>query len=110
MTGSGPLRDLFDDRGFVTDPDLWDRDLALGIAADLGIGELTETHWRVVDHIRGAYLSRRTLPWMSHVCRELGLDRDCFHRLFGGPVEAWKVAGLPDPGPEARTYMENEEP
>lgn len=41
---------------------------------------------------------------------ELDLVANCVHRLFGGPLEAWKVAGLPDPGEEARTYMENLEP
>jgi tRNA 2-thiouridine synthesizing protein E len=43
------------------------------------------------------------------VCRELDLVSDCVCALFGGPLEAWKVAGLPDPGEEARVYMENME-
>jgi hypothetical protein len=46
----------------------------------------------------------------ANVCRELDLTEDCVHRLFGGPVEAWKIAGLPDPGEEARAYMLNLEP
>jgi len=29
--------------------------------------------------------------------------------LFGGPIEVWRLAGLPNPGEEARTYMENQE-
>jgi sulfur relay (sulfurtransferase) DsrC/TusE family protein len=35
---------LFDDNGFIADPDLWDRDLALRIADQLGVRELEESH------------------------------------------------------------------
>lgn len=34
----------------------------------------------------------------------------CVKQLFGGPLEAWRIAGLPDPGEEARAYMANMEP
>lgn len=110
MSNKTTVNDLFDEEGFVSDVALWDRDLALSIAAQLGIDELTEVHWRVIDEIRGNFLDKGTLPWMAHVCRSLDLDEDCFLKLFNGPVEAWKIAGLPNPGEEARTYMENEEP
>lgn len=101
--------DLFDSEGFLVDPELWDRDLALGIAARLGISELLESHWSVIDYLREHYLRNASLPWEGHLCRELDLVEGCIHRLFGGPVEAWKVAGLPDPGEEARAYMLNME-
>jgi tRNA 2-thiouridine synthesizing protein E len=110
MSEAGAAGDLFDEKGYLIDPQDWDRDLALRIASDLGVKELEEAHWRVVDHIRDRYLADGSLPWLTHVCKELHLGESCFHRLFGGPVEAWKIAGLPDPGEEARVYMENEEP
>ena len=114
MTSDNPstkiVEDVIDSEGFVSDPGLWDRDLALALAAQLGIRELTEVHWRVIDAIRARYLEHGTLPWTAHLCRQLELSDDCVHRLFGGPLDAWKLAGLPDPGIEARTYMENEEP
>lgn len=104
------IPDIFDDNGFLADPDLWDRDLALRIADQLGVRELGESHWAVIDYLREHYLANATLPWEGNVCRELDLVEDCVHRLFSGPIEAWKVAGLPDPGEEARTYMLNLEP
>jgi tRNA 2-thiouridine synthesizing protein E len=104
------LEELTDENGFLRDPGDWDRDLAGRMAARLGVDSLGEDHWRILEHIRQHRLQRGTLPWMAHVCRELELDEDCFLRLFGGPIEAWKIAGLPDPGEEARVYMENEEP
>ena len=101
------ITDLFDANGFLADPSLWDRDLALRIAAQIGLGELSESHWAVVDYLRENYLVDARLPWEGNICHELDLVEHCVHRLFGGPIEAWKVAGLPDPGEEARTYMLN---
>lgn len=100
----------FDERGFLEDPDWWNRDLALGIAAGLGIGELTESHWRVVDQLRSHYLTNGSLPVERTLCRELDLASTCVTALFGGLMKAWMVAGLPNPGEEARIYMENMEP
>jgi sulfur relay (sulfurtransferase) DsrC/TusE family protein len=44
------IPDLFDDDGFLADPDLWDRDLALRVAAQLDLRELDESHWAVIDY------------------------------------------------------------
>ncbi len=110
MTMIHAAPDLFDDEGFLADPDLWNRDLALHIADELGLCPLEASHWAVIDYLREHYLSNGTLPWEGNVCRELHLVEDCVHRLFRGPIEAWKVAGLPDPGEEARAYMHNLEP
>jgi dissimilatory sulfite reductase related protein len=101
---------LFDIQGFVRDPDLWDPELAEGIAFELGVGTLQESHWAVIDYLREHYLTNATLPWEGNLCRDLDLVEHCVHRLFGGPLTAWKVAGLPNPGEEARAYMENLEP
>jgi tRNA 2-thiouridine synthesizing protein E len=110
MSVKEPLDDFFDDNGFLVKPELWDRDLALRIAGHLEIADLEESHWSVIDYLREHYAANATLPWEGNVCRDLDLVDDCIHRLFGGPIEAWKIAGLPDPGEEARTYMLNLEP
>jgi TusE/DsrC/DsvC family sulfur relay protein len=109
MTEQTHEADHLGPEGFLSEPGRWGEPFARAMARDLGVGELTQAHWRIIEHLRAHYLSYGTLPWDSHVCRQLDLDDDCIHRLFGGPVEAWKVAGLPDPGEEARTYMLNQE-
>jgi len=109
LTREPAMQRLFGPNGFLRDPDDWDRELAARIAADLGVGELMPAHLKVIAHLREHYLDYGSLPWDSHVCRALDLHPDCIHTLFGGPLEAWKVAGLPDPGEEARTYMLNEQ-
>jgi tRNA 2-thiouridine synthesizing protein E len=99
----------FDEYGFMTDPSRWNELVANALAAQLGIPQLTEDHWKVLGYVREHYLQHHTLPWTKHVCHEQGLEDGCVRRLFKGPIEVWKIAGLPDPGTEARIYMEDEE-
>jgi tRNA 2-thiouridine synthesizing protein E len=100
---------VLDAKGFLTDPALWDAHLATRMARRLGVGELAVEHWRVIERLRSGWLTEGHLPVQQHLCRELDLVSGCVDKLFGGLVEAWKVAGLPDPGEEARVYMENME-
>jgi len=97
--------DIFDDNGFLTDPNYWDRDLALAIAAYLGIGELSEAHWALVDKLRDRHMATGVRPRDAQICRELGLGHACIRRLFGASEAAWKIAGLPDPGETARADL-----
>jgi sulfur relay (sulfurtransferase) DsrC/TusE family protein len=99
------IHDIFDDNGFLADPDLWNRDLALHIADQLGIRELRDSHWAVIDCLREHFLANAIPPFEVDVCGELDLVEDCVRRLFGGAIAAWKVAGLPDPQEDARTFM-----
>jgi hypothetical protein len=46
-----------------------------------------------------------TPPSLPHACRAAGLDPLCMDRLFHNAREAWRIAGLPDPGEEAKSYM-----
>jgi hypothetical protein len=43
---------------------------------------------------------------MRLICRAAGLDRHKAHKLFGSCRNLWRVAGLPNPGEEAKSYME----
>ncbi len=99
-----------DEYGFLVDPADWNRELAQALADELGIGPLTPGHWRIIDYVREHWLKHQAIHSVQQTCRHFGLDRKCIWRLFGGPLELWKVAGLPYPGLEAYTYMENEEP
>jgi len=42
---------------------------------------------------------------LSHVCHLTGQSADCMQHLFPNPREAWRVAGLPNPGEEAKAYL-----
>ena len=95
-----------DEDGFLVDPDTWTQETSQLMATLDGIGTLGTEHWAVVEYLRGHYLAHGTLPVMRHVCRASHLDRDAVRRLFGGCREAWRVAGLPNPGEEAKAYMD----
>lgn len=107
---SGTLAGRLDEDGFLADPGDWSPEVAAALAAALGVASLETGHWRVIDTLRDHYQAHRALPPERLLCHELGLEDPCLRHLFGGRLEALQVAGLPNPGEEARTYLENEEP
>lgn len=95
----------FDHTGFLNDPALWNETVAEEIARQDGIGPLNATHWEIIRYLRASWIDRHALPSVSHTCHLVGRDPMCLEELFHGPREAWRIAGLPDPGEEARAYM-----
>ncbi|HHJ12620.1 MAG TPA: hypothetical protein ENK00_05495 [Chromatiales bacterium] len=111
MQLSQALPDIeFDEYGFLRDPRQWDRSVAERIARVLGVGPLGEEHWAVIDFVRDRWLEHGAIEANQVACAHHKLEDHCVWRLFGGPLELWRIAGLPWPGSEAFTYMENEEP
>jgi tRNA 2-thiouridine synthesizing protein E len=96
---------LFDEDGFIIHHELWSERLASRIAADEGIDELTEAHWRVIRHIRDKFQLLGGFPSIRQVCRATSLSSAQVHHLFGGCMSIWRIAGLPNPGEEAKAYM-----
>ena len=95
----------FDTDGFLQNPKQWNVQIATRVAQLDGLPELTDSHWRVIGYLREHYLRNGTLPVMRHVCLTVGEDRHCIDDLFHSPREAWRIAGLPNPGEEAKSYM-----
>jgi len=95
----------FDEDGFLRESAQWNERIAEQIAREDGIGELSEGHWSVIHYLRRHYLSFGSLMPVSHVCRVNQLDSHCVNGLFRDLREAWRVAGLPNPGEEAKSYM-----
>ena len=95
----------FDMNGFLLDGQAWNEKIAGAIAKYDGVGPLTPKHWKIINELRHSWLDSQALPAVSHVCHQAGLGPMCLEELFHGPREAWRIAGLPDPGEEARAYM-----
>lgn len=89
----------FDAEGFLTDPALWDRDVAKIIAAENGIPELTDRHWAVVEFMRNRYLESGTAPSIRTLGKESGVPVKELYQLFPkGPAKlAAKIGGIPKP-------------
>jgi tRNA 2-thiouridine synthesizing protein E len=107
LVPAAPMPPLaFDEDGFLLDAHAWTRETSRLIAEMDGIGPLGPGHWAIIFYLREHYLAKGTLPVMRHVCRVSHLEKDAVRRLFGGCREAWRTAGLPNPGEEAKTYMD----
>lgn len=97
---------LFDDKGFIKDPDSWKPSLARRLAEQRGLAPLSDDHWQLLEALRQYYFATGTVPVMRHLCRDSNLQQHCVIELLDNPRLAWQIAGLPDPGEEARTYLE----
>ena len=102
---STPLPAKFDEDGFLSDALAWTEGLAKQIAEFDDIGPLTESHWKVINHIRERFFRVGGVPAMRLVCRATGLNKMEVRRLFGGCRSVWRVAGLPNPGEEAKAHF-----
>ncbi len=95
----------FDEDGFLSDVAGWNIDMARRIAAEDGIGELDKPQVALLMHLRDHYLRMGTVPAIPHICHMNGLEPNCLSRRFTSPREAWRIAGLPNPGEEAKAYL-----
>ena len=86
-------------------PTSWSEELAQRIATADGLGELTEAHWKVIHTLREHFVQYGALPPMRLACGVNQLEPHCVEELFHSAYEAWHVAGLPEPGTEAMSYM-----
>jgi len=88
-----------DEKGYLTDFDAWNRELAAALAAVQGITELTGDHWRILDFLREYQAGHGHAPMIRVLCRETGFSLQRIYDLFeNGPAKgACLVAGLPRP-------------
>jgi TusE/DsrC/DsvC family sulfur relay protein len=96
---------LFDEDGMILDFTSWSESLAQSLAQDAGIGRLGAAHWKIIHALRKHYARLGAAPAMHRVCHEAGIERRQVNELFGYCLVAWRVAGLPNPGEEAKAYL-----
>ena len=95
---------IIDEAGYLIDPYEWSRDYTRQRAAEQRIDH-DERHWMLIDIIRDKYLRLGSLPPMRSVCKAAGFNKFELKMQFGNCLNLWKMAGLPNPGDEARAYM-----
>lgn len=95
----------FDEDGLLIDTTAWNERLAREIAEMNDVGILTDEHWQAIHSLRDYYFQFGVAPAMHNVCRHLGKDPHWVQDLFHSCLNAWRVAGLPNPGEEAKTYF-----
>jgi tRNA 2-thiouridine synthesizing protein E len=87
------------EEGFMTDPGQWTRAIGEAIAAELGIAQMTESHWKVIEFLRKDYTEQGQLPSIRRVKNAGGVPTKELYELYpDGPLKkATKIAGLPKP-------------
>ena len=98
QTIAGVVVDV-NDEGFLTDPNQWTREMAVELAANEGIAELTPAHWQVIDFMRTEYFEKGTGPTVRVLGKTSGVSVKELYQLFPkGPAKmAAKIAGIPKP-------------
>jgi dissimilatory sulfite reductase related protein len=95
----------FDEDRLLLDPAKWTEVLARSIAVREEVGELRKEHWQVIYSLREHYARFGAAPAMIQVCRLHDQPRHWVQDLFHTCLNAWRVAGLPNPGEEAKSYL-----
>ena len=88
-----------DDDGFLTDSSQWTKEVAEGLAKEVGIDSLTDRHWVVINYSREEYLKNGDAPTLRRITKRTDVSTKEIYKLFpGGPAKvAAKIAGLPKP-------------
>ena len=88
-----------DAEGFLTDPQQWNEEVAVEIAREVGIDELTPLHWTAVHYMRDTYLATGEAPSIRTLGKSSGVSIKELYVLFPkGPAKlAATIGGIPKP-------------
>ena len=88
-----------DEDGNLKNMSDWDKEIAVELAKQEGIDELTDRHWIVIDFMRNEYETKGDAPSIRKLTKESGVDTKELYKLFpkGPAKKAARIAGLPKP-------------
>lgn len=86
------------DEGFLTDPAVWNEEIAKALAEQEGI-ELTEKHWEIIRWAREAAAESGKSPTLRQITNGTGITTKELFKLFpkGPAKKIAKIAGLGKP-------------
>jgi len=89
----------FDEEGFMVNPDDWNKDIAAELAREIGIDELTDRHWAVIDFSRSDYRDKGEAPTLRRITKAGGVATKELYLLFpkGPAKKVALVSGLGKP-------------
>lgn len=87
------------DEGYMTNPDEWDRDIAMEIARQEGISELLPPHWQVIEFCRKDAGESGKAPTLRRITTMAGITTKEMFQLFpkGPAKKVAKISGLGKP-------------
>lgn len=88
-----------DTDGFLTEYDEWDEQLAQELATAIGLGELTEDHWKTINFLREDFQEQGETATLRRVTAVGGIPTKQLFQLFPKkPARKMAyVSGLPKP-------------
>jgi len=89
----------FDEEGFMVDANVWNKDIATELAKGIGIGELTDRHWTVIEFCRSDYQDKGEAPTLRRITKAGGVPTKELYKLFpkGPAKKVALVSGLGKP-------------
>jgi len=88
------------DEGLMTNPAEWTREIAIEVAKEEGIPELTEAHWKVIEFCRASVVTGGgASPTLRAITDGVGITTKELFGLFpkGPAKKVAKVSGLGKP-------------
>lgn len=88
-----------DEEGFLVNPNDWTPEMAPMLAKEVGIEELTEAHWKVINWCREAAADSGKSPTLRQITTGTGISTKELFKLFpkGPAKKVAKIAGLGKP-------------
>jgi tRNA 2-thiouridine synthesizing protein E len=89
----------FNEEGFMTDPTVWTKEIAQVLAKEIGLAELTERHWKVIEFSRQDFKEKGEAPGLRRITTSAGVPTKELYSLFpkGPAKKVALVAGLGKP-------------
>ncbi len=88
------------EEGYMTNPAEWNRDIAVELAKEEEIAELTPAHWKVIEYCRQwAEANGGKAPTLRTITTKVGVStKDVFSLFPKGPAKkVARIAGLGKP-------------
>ncbi len=88
------------EEGYMTDPAEWTREIAIEMAREEGLAELTPAHWKIIDFAREKALSNGgSAPTLRTITSSAGVSTKELFTLFpkGPAKKVARIAGLGKP-------------
>ena len=88
-----------DEEGFMVNPNEWTKDIAVELAKEIGIDELTEGHWKVIEFSRTDFAEKGEAPTLRRITKAGGVPTKELYQLFpkGPAKKVALVSGLGKP-------------
>ena len=87
------------EEGFMTNPSEWNKDIAVELAKEEGVGELTPAHWKIIEFCRQTAAKSGAAPTLRAITNGAGVTTKELFALFpkGPAKKVAKISGLGKP-------------